>query len=46
MAVGRLYAMYPRTPHLPYRVRALLDFLVEVFGGEVPRWGRGLELVG
>jgi LysR substrate binding domain len=29
-----LWAMYPSRKHLPARTRAVLDFLVEIFGGE------------
>jgi len=31
------YAVYPQTRHLPRRVRMLIDFLTEKFGGE-PYW--------
>jgi len=35
------YAVYPRTRHLPYRVRVLIDYLKGVFGGE-PYWDKGV----
>mgnify|MGYP001548665658 FL=1 len=39
------YAVYPPTRHLSYRVRALIDFLVERFAG-VPYWDEECELPG
>lgn len=36
-----LYALYPSRRHLPQRVRALIEFLVEWFA-EGPPWDRGL----
>jgi len=36
------YAVYPRTRHLPQRVRAFVDFLVERFSG-VPYWDQHLD---
>ena len=32
-----VWAVYPQTRRLPARVRALIDYLVEVFG-ETPYW--------
>jgi len=36
------YAVYPPTRHLSYRVRALIDFLVEYFAGK-PQWDRDCD---
>ena len=36
------WAVYPKTRHLPYRVRALIDNLTETFG-EAPYWERCLK---
>ena len=36
------WAVYPKTRHLPYRVRALIDKLTETFG-EAPYWERCLK---
>lgn len=35
------YAVYPRTRHLPRRVRVLIDLLIERFAGDPP-WDRAL----
>ena len=37
-----IYAIYPAQRHLPRRVRELIDFLVQRFGGE-PYWDRCLS---
>jgi len=37
-----LYAVYPATRHVPQRVRALIDFLVDRFG-ETPYWDCCIE---
>ncbi|HKJ70455.1 MAG TPA: LysR family transcriptional regulator [Gammaproteobacteria bacterium] len=36
-----IYAVYPERRHLPAKVRAFVDFLVETFAGQ-PYWDRGL----
>ncbi len=36
------WAVYPKTRHLPFRVRVLIDFLAESFGEE-PYWERCLK---
>ncbi len=35
-AISAIYAVYPRNPHLPPKVRAFIDFLVERFSGRSP----------
>jgi len=42
--ISPAYAVYPPTRHLSYRVRALIDFLVERFAG-VPPWDRDCEVL-
>ncbi len=37
-----IYAVYPRNRHLPRKVRAVIDHLVAVFGGDPP-WERELN---
>ena len=37
-----LYAVYPRSTHLPRRVRVLVDHLAQSFGGDLPHWDRNL----
>ena len=34
-----IYAVYPQTPHIPPKVRAFVDFLVQRFGRK-PDWER------
>ncbi len=36
------YAIYPKTKHLPKRIRSLIDFLVQYFGSE-PYWQTSLN---
>jgi len=36
------YAVYPRTRHLSYRVRAFIDFLIEKFA-DTPQWDRDCD---
>ena len=36
------WAVYPKTHHLAFRVRVLIDFLAEAFGEE-PYWERCLK---
>jgi DNA-binding transcriptional LysR family regulator len=35
-AISPIYAVYPRNPHLPPKVRAFIDFLVKRFSGRGP----------
>ena len=35
------YAIYPQTRHLSHRVRALIDFLIDWFGG-APYWDENI----
>ncbi|MGH1483337.1 MAG: LysR family transcriptional regulator [Geminicoccales bacterium] len=35
-----LYAIYPKRRHLPTKVRAFVDFMVERIGGDIPPWDR------
>ena len=37
-----IYALYPQTRHLSRKVRAVIDHLVDAFGGEPP-WERELN---
>ena len=40
-----LYAVFPRTPQMPPKIRVFLDFLVETFGGRAPELARIAERV-
>ncbi len=35
-----LYAIYPERRHLPTKVRAFVDFIVDRIGGDLPPWDR------
>ena len=40
MPAQTLYAVFPERRHLPVKVRAFVDFLVERIGGELPAWDK------
>lgn len=40
-----IYAVFPERRYLPAKVRSILDFMVDQFGGEVPYWDRNTGLV-
>lgn len=35
-----IYALFPKREHLPAKVRAFIDYVVECFGSEEPYWDR------
>ncbi len=45
MPAHSLYAIFPERRHLPAKVRAFVDFLVERVDGELPSWDREAGLV-
>ena len=44
MPAQALYAIYPDRRHLPTKVRAFIDFIVEHMGGAVPPWDKNAGL--
>lgn len=40
MTAQALYAVFPERRHLPVKVRAFVDFVVERIGGDLPAWDR------